>query len=199
VTTTGPVRTDCAHGVPDQVVLPPDGGAWYYAPVWRVGKPTFRVVPRVLSGLGLVPLHRPLSFSCPTMARSCLLPLAVAIIAGLAGCQQGSPTKQSQVRYQKVPPSKRYSVVDVKRFQPDQLAQVPKGARCTVETRDINRSVTGWVQSSGADGIVLVNAEEIVARTEVPSNMNGKGYEHKPRDRVQLTSAEVASVRVFRE
>jgi len=133
------------------------------------------------------------------MARTCLLLLAVVIVAGLVGCQQSSPSKQSQVRYQKVPPSKRYSVVDVKRFKADQLAQVPKGARCTVETRDINRSVTGWVQSAGADGIVLVNAEEIVARTEVPSNLNGKGYDHKPRDRVQLSSAEVASVRVFKE
>ena len=133
------------------------------------------------------------------MARAGRLLLAGVLMTGLAACQQGAPSKQSAVRYQRVPPSKRYAFVDVKRYQPDQLTQVPKGARCTVETKDINRSVTGWVQSAGADGIVLVNAEEIVAKTEVPSNLNGKGYEHKARDRVQLSAAEVAAVRVFKD
>ncbi|MFN9375387.1 MAG: hypothetical protein ACK6D3_26230 [Planctomycetaceae bacterium] len=133
------------------------------------------------------------------MARAGMLLLAGVLMTGLAGCQQGSPAKQSATRYQRVPPSKRYAFVDVKRYQPDQLTQVPKGARCTVETRDINRSVTGWVQSAGPEGIVLVNAEEIVAKTEVPSNLNGKGYDHKPKDRVQLSAAEVASVRVFKD
>ena len=133
------------------------------------------------------------------MARTGVLLLVCLLLTVLSACQQGSASKQSSVRYQRVPPSKKYAVVDVKRYQPDQLTQVPKGARCTVETKDINRSVTGWVQSAGADGIVLVNAEEIVAKTEVPSNLNGKGYDHKPRDRVQLSVAEVSSVRVFKD
>ncbi len=123
---------------------------------------------------------------------------AILLFVGVAACQ--SPSKpSSQVKYQRVPPSGKYTFVDVKRFKSDELAQVPKGARCTVETTNTNRSVTGYVQKSGPDGIVLVNAEEIVAKTEVPSNMNGNGYDHRAKDKVTLAAGEVASVRVFRE
>ncbi|MCY2963855.1 MAG: hypothetical protein NT069_09455 [Planctomycetota bacterium] len=123
---------------------------------------------------------------------------AILLIAGVGACQ--SPSKpSSQVKYQRVPPSGKYTFVDVKRFQPNELAQVPKGARCTVETTNTNRSVTGYVQKSGPEGIVLVNAEEIVAKAEVPSNLNGKGYDHHAKDKVTLAVGEVASVRVFRE
>lgn len=169
-------------------ILRAAGGIAFLRPVCAYG--SFR--PRRLS------VHL-FAFPRLAMARTGMLLLAGLLLTGLTACQQGAPSKQSAVRYQRVPPSKRYAVVDVKRYQPDQLPQVPKGARCTVETKDINRSVTGWVQSAGADGIVLVNAEEIIAKTEVPSNLNGKGYEHKPRDRVQLSVAEVSSVRVFKE
>lgn len=123
---------------------------------------------------------------------------ALVVVVAVAACQSPRQT-MSQAKYHRVPPSGKYTFVDVKRYKADELAQVPKGARCTVETSDTNRSVTGYVKSAGPEGIVLVNAEEIVAKTEVPSNMNGKGYSHHSKDKVTLAADEVAAVRVFRE
>ncbi|MFN5298216.1 MAG: hypothetical protein ACK5HA_07955 [Planctomycetaceae bacterium] len=119
-------------------------------------------------------------------------------LACAVGC--ASAARQPTPHYTHHPrPDGRYSYVDVKRYTPQQVAQLPPGSRCTVETVGGERSVTGFVQTASADGVVLVNAEEIVPRSEVPSNLKGDGYSHTPRAEVRIPAAEIAQVRVFQK
>ncbi|MFM8217496.1 MAG: hypothetical protein ACKOGA_20210 [Planctomycetaceae bacterium] len=117
-------------------------------------------------------------------------------LACVLGCASAAP--QPTPHYTHHPrPDGRYSYVDVKRYAPQQVAELPPGSRCTVETVGGQKSVTGFVKSASAEGVVLVNAEEIVPRSEVPSNLKGGGYSHTPRAEVRIPATEIAQVRVF--
>lgn len=131
------------------------------------------------------------------MPRSLLSLPGGLVLACALGCS--SAARQPTPHYTHHPrPEGQYSYVDVKRYAPQQVAQIPPGARCTVETVGGQRSVTGFVQSASARGIVLVHAEEIVPKAEVPSNLKGEGYTHTPRPEVSIPVNEIAQIRVFR-
>jgi len=130
------------------------------------------------------------------MTRSHLSLTGGLVLLCVSGCS--SAARQPTPHYTHHPrPEGRYSYVDVKRYSPQEVAQIPAGARCTVETVGGQRSVTGFVHSVSRTGIVLVHAEEIVPQAEVPSNLQGSGYKHTPRPEVSIPTEEIAQVRVF--
>lgn len=122
--------------------------------------------------------------------------LGIGVVCCLAvACQSKQPIKSPPTVSAR--PDGKYTFVNSKRVSADQLSTIQPGARCTVDTKDSSRSVTGWVKQVGPGGIVLVNAEEIVSHGELPSQEKGGGYTHTRKSQVELAVGEVASVRVF--
>ena len=94
-------------------------------------------------------------------------------------------------------------------YSPDQLASLPIGGDCTVQTTDPARSVHGTIAEVTAGGIVLTDAEETVeARSttgvpivsKVPSTSRlfrntGVGRDVRPVGTVTIPAGEIASVR----
>lgn len=131
--------------------------------------------------------------------RQLFLGLTIAWLSpGLLGCSTPVRSVDPHITHHPRPES-RYSYVGVKRYSPQEVPQILPGSRCTVETVGGQRSVTGFVQSASRQGIVLVHAEEIVPKAEVPSSRKGDGYSHTARSEISIQTDEIAQVRVFQE
>ncbi len=64
-------------------------------------------------------------------------------------------------------------------FRPDQLAELPVGAQCTVQLKDSQRVICGQVRQASNEILVLDNASELVSATTetgVPTTLHGVPY-----------------------
>lgn len=150
------------------------------------------------------------------MSRSIACLLAVA--AGLAGCQNSTPNLSSSERIgvETTSPAvddgtHRIDAITTvtQDYAPDQLANLPIGGDCTVQTTDPGRSLHGTIAEVTTGGIVLTEAEELIeARSEttvpivrkVPYTSRlfkntGVGRDVRPVGTVTIPAGEIASVR----
>ena len=150
------------------------------------------------------------------MSRSLAYLLAAA--AWTAGCQNSTPNPGSTDRIGVETTSP--AVVDgashvdtittvTQDYSPDQLASLPIGGDCTVQTTDPTRLVHGTIAEVTAGGIVLTDAEETIeARSttgvpivsKIPSTSRlfrntGVGRDVRPVGTMTIPAGEIASVR----
>jgi len=104
------------------------------------------------------------------MSRSIAWLLSAA--ACLAGCQNAAPklSETERIGVETTSPTMVDGVIEsnalttvTQDYSPTQLTSLPIGGDCTVQTTDPNRSVHGTIAAATAAGIVLVDAEEMIA------------------------------------
>lgn len=154
------------------------------------------------------------------MSRSIACLLATAAMT--AGCQNSTPNLSSseQIGVETTPPALVDGINQIdaittvtQDYAPDQLASLPIGGDCTVQTTDPGRSLHGTIAEVTTGGIVLTEAEELIeARSESGAPIvskvpytgrlfknTGVGRDVRPVGTVTIPAGEIASVRASRE